>query len=173
MLPVHVVRLVALGALWLVASQADAVEPRYIYQWFLSEEDTYEIKPPIADRGGELVVGGDAHFHGAYFCSPDDEFICVIGWTFAFAVPRVLGTQDRWQYRDQTWEVTKRDVAITIFGTRVAGLMQVTTHERDEDGARDFVFLYSPASGLLAFSWHPGGTYWLRGTTGFGSHRGE
>jgi hypothetical protein len=169
-------RALLLALLILASRQTSAQVSTFVYQGWLNENETFEIVPPATDRQGEIVIGGDAYFKSVYFCAPPDLFACVIGHQFYFAVPRDLGAQGQWEFRDRRYEVADRGISITLFGRQLSGLTLIKTPPAAEfsyrPGEQQFNFLYSPGSGLVAFSWtrsHAERVFWLRGTVGFGS----
>lgn len=142
------------------------------------ENQTLVIKEPAAgSTEGTLVIGGDA-IYKTQFCDEDSDYFCFTSQSYAFAVPKRLrpGVSSR-TVEGITFEVVRENMEVSLFGSRVSGLLMVKLAAGAKYGAeptdRDAFYLYSPERGLVAFGFDPAypyaTTYWMEGSKGFGA----
>jgi hypothetical protein len=121
-----------------------AGESVFTYRGGISQNDTIEIKPPATGKKGQLVFGGDA-FIEAEFCAANSGFGCLFVKDIMFAVPRDMGTEERWSVSEHSFEVARREIEIQLQGSqKLTGLIQIRTPPDSE------------------FSWQPGEVYTYR-----------
>lgn len=136
--------------------------------------DRLVIEEPIEDGAdgaeGRIVVGNDAILR-TVFCGVESDYHCFFSTHHAFAVPRALDSHlNEWTVRGVRFEVTARDVSLSILGRRIDNLYIIRAPENSTPaGGKAFLYAYSPREGLVAFASEDlRVTYWLEGDVGFG-----
>ena len=160
----------------LLCQSAAAESPRFLYQGWLGDREIYVIAPPSEGAKSAVTFGGDAIFEHE-FCDDCDSFVCVFARDISFAVPRIIGKQDEWEFKGHKFEVAERNIRQRLFGREISGLLLIRTPPKAEfhwePGTSQNYYLYSPASGLLAFSWSRASgasvVFWSQAPVGFGS----
>lgn len=169
------------GCLFLLrlqVAEADEAQLTHPYRgWF--DDTTLSIKePPPESTEGWLIGEGGRVVRMARFCDPDSIYFCFSSESYVFAVPKSLQPEvGRWTVDNLTFEVVRRRIEISLFGSRISGLLLIRLAAGADYGGkptdRDTYYLYSPARGLVAFGFDPAQpystTWWMEDDVGFGA----
>lgn len=142
--------------------------------------DQIRIERSIDGTTGSIWIARDA-VDSATFCPQESDFFCFYSSYHAIAIPRDMSFGvESWEHRGVVYTVEQRGIVVRIFGRTLSDLVKIRVPSTATSGLR-FTgdtghFLYSPALGIVGFSYWKDdqtteATYWLVGEKGFGAVR--